>query len=319
MSGPNSSNVHIDAALSTFAAGYTNGDWIADIVCPVIKSDKMSDYFQKLRRQDIADASDDLVLADDGQATTVGYEQTNAQFQCVSYAAKAFASYGTQKNQDLPIRLLEQKTAMAAAKVFLARERRVATLLTTSGNYASGNTAAVSVLWTNNSADVLGDIDSGIAAVAPGMMEATELVFWCSKEVWNTVRKHPSVLAGGSTSAALTKEQFADLIGVDRVVVSDSQYNTANRGQTPSFSRIWSTTSCGVVRVPRGEPTGVTGLAAATFRFSVEGDDVDGIAVRRWYDASIGRGGADVVQVEHSDDEVFVQNDMGYLWTSVRS
>lgn len=318
MSTPNTNAVHADAHLSTFAAGYTNGDLIADIVCPVIKTDKLSDLYQTLRRQDMADDSDDLVLADDGEATEVGYEQGSGSFNCISYAAKARASYAGIKNQDLPIVLLEQKTAIATHKVLLKRERRVATLLTTAGSYAAGNTGAVGTVWTDPAADVLGDIDTGIAAIAPGTVVASKLVFWCTKEVWNTVKKHPSVLAGGSTSAALNKQQFAELIGVDEVVVTESQVLTSNRGQTPTYARIWSATSCGVVRVPVSDPQGVTGLFAATFRFMVEGDGVDGIAVRRWFDPAKGRGGSEVVQVEHSDDEVAVQNDLGYLWTSVR-
>lgn len=317
MPGPYASSNHTDSALSQFAAGYTNGEFFADILCPVIRAEKKSDVYQKLRRQDVADLSEDLILGD-GPAVEIGYSQTEEPFKCVTRAAKARAAYGDMKNQDLPIDLLEQKAAIAMNRLLLARERRIATLLGTSGNYASGNTAAVSNPWTDTTSGTpLKDIKAGVRRMAPSQFGGMKKVFWCSIDVWDILSIHPDFQSGGSMDPVVPKAKFAEMIGVDQIIVSEAEYNTANRGATPSFSRVFGGTVAGVIRVPVGEPTGVTGLATATFRFMQDGDGVDGLRVRRWYDPNIGDGGSEVVQAEHSDAEEFVQNDMAYLWTSV--
>ncbi|MCU0677760.1 MAG: hypothetical protein MUE69_33905 [Myxococcota bacterium] len=317
MPGPYASNNHVDSTLSQFAAGYTNGAFFADILCPVIRADKKSDVFLKLRRQDVADLADNLLLGD-GPAVEVGYEQTEEPFRCKTYGAKARASYGDMKNQDLPIDLLEQKAAIAMNRLLVAREDRVATLLGTAGNYASGNTAAVSSPWTNTTSGTpLKDIKAGVRRMAPSQFGNMKKVFWCSIDVWDILSIHPDFQSGGSTDPVVPKAKFAEMVGVDEIVISETEKNTVNRGATPSFSRIFGTTIAGVILAPRGEPRGVTGLATATFRFMQDGDGVDGLRVRRWYDPNLGDGGSEVVQAEHSDAEKFVQNDMAYLWTSV--
>lgn len=318
MPGPYGSSNHTDAALSQFAAGYTNGNYFADILCPVVKSEKLSDVYQKLLRKDMADFSQDITLGD-GEAVEVGYAQVNTPFACIPKAAKARASYGDMKNQDLPIDLLEQKTALAMNVVLGWREKRVATLLTTAGNYASGNTAAVSNPWTDTTSGTpLKDIKAGIRAMAPSQFGDMKKVFWCSIDVWDILSIHPDFQSGGSMDPVVPRAKFAEMVGVDEIVVSEAQQLTSNRGQTAdTYSRLYGTTSAGVILVPRGEPRGVTGLATATFRFMGDDTGVDGVAVRRWYDPSKGLGGSEVVQVEHADAEVFVQNDMAYLWTSV--
>jgi hypothetical protein len=42
-----------------------------------------------------------------------------------------------------------------------------------------------------------------------------------------------------------------------------------------------------------------------------------GIRVREWYDPAQGQGGTDMIAVELSDHEKVIQNDAGYLFTSV--
>lgn len=317
MTAPYPSDAHVDSALSTFISSYTNGDYFADIVCPVIETEKSSGKFQQYSRPDFA-RERDLVMAATGQATELGYTLTTGDYACIDYAGVDYVPLKLLSDADEPQRPLERSSSLIMNALLLERERRVATLLTTSGNWATANTGAVSNYWSDGTAGTpLDDILDGLNAIAPGMSGDMRKVFICSAEVFADLRKHPQMLAGGSQKPVLSPGEVADLIGVDEVLVSEAQSTSTNRGQTASYSRIWGSTSAVAVCVPRGEPRGEAGLAAATFRHTLEGESP--IQVRRWYEAGRGRGGSEAVQVEHSDDEVMVQNDMGYLWTSVRS
>lgn len=317
MSAPFLSDAYVDAALSTFISGYSNGDYFADRVCPIIETNKKGGKFQKYDRKDVTRIGSSE-MAETGEASEAGYSITTADFDCTLRGLKDLVPKSLISGADDPQQPLEKSAANITNRLLLEREDRVATLLTTAANFATANTGAVANVWSNpTSGTPLDDIYSGLAAIAPGMEADTQLVMVMAREVWNALRKHPDVIAGGATRASLKLPEAADLFGVDEILISDAQKNTANYGQTASYSRVWTATTCVAVRVPRGEPRGEQGLCSGTFRFRVDGQEP--MRVRRWFNPEKGHGGSEVVQVEHADDEKMIQDDMGYLWTSVLS
>lgn len=311
-----SSEAHTDKALSEFIASYENGNYIADAVLPVIGTDKASDKFQKFSRRDV-NQQRDLVMPASGKSAQVSYDLSTGTYSVVDYGAHAPVSGKLRSNADAPHDPLERHAAIIMNGLLHERERRVASLLFTSGNYASANTGAVANYWSDPSSGTpLDDILSGIDAIAPGMEGSTKLVMVMAREVWSSLRKHPQVLGAGFTKAALGLSDAAELFGVDEIFVSSATTTATTEGSTaPTYTRIWTATKAGVFRVPTSDPAGEAGLLGATFRQRLNGGNE--LEVRRWFDPSIGRGGSEVVQIEHSDDEVMVQDDMGYLFTDV--
>ena len=99
--------------------------------------------------------------------------------------------------------------------------------------------------------------------------------------------------------------------------MSDAQKNTANTGQTVSLSRIWTATVFAMVRVPKTLMGLDQQLFSCTFRRKIAGG-ANGILVREWHVEDDGTEGTDYIAVTHEDDEVVVQNNQGFLLTSVR-
>lgn len=312
---PHPSELHQDGVLTEFIAGYSNGKYIADDVLPVIETAKASDKFQKYNRADVT-TEVDLELADNGEATEVDYTITTGNYSVVDRGAKAVMSRKSIANADDPQKPREKGASNAMNKALLGREIRVAALLNTTANYASANTSAASNAWSDaTNGTPLDDVSLMQESIAPGMDDDTELILILTKEKWNHLRKHPQMLGAGQLKPRLSNREAADLLEVDRIFVSNAQKNTATEGLTAVFARIWTTANAVMIRVPKTEPTDETGLFAATFRHRVDGGA--GIVVRTWDEPKRGRGGSEVVQVEHSDDEVVVQNDMGYCLTGV--
>jgi hypothetical protein len=314
---PHPSEVHTDSALSKFISGYTNGEFFADVVSPIIETEKRSDVYQKFSRKDVASYGDDLI-GPTAEANRLDYSISTGSYTVKDRGRKAIISMSEIANADEPHKPREKHAMHCMNWLLLGREVRVATALNLNSNFASGNYSTVSNYWTDEvNGTPLTDLQTARAAIAPGMYGNSRIVAVMALEVWHSLRKHPQMLGGGSTSAVLTREACADLIGVDEIFISDAQKNTANQGQTASFSRVWSSTKALLIRVPNGEPSGEAGLFAATFRFA--GDGGDPVRVRRWDEPRLGTGGSEAVQVEFSDDEVVVQNDQAYLLEGVRA
>jgi hypothetical protein len=308
---PTPASAHVDKALSDFATGYQNNGFIADKLCPVINVDYRSDKFFTRNRRDVSHIVGDMI-SPKGEAQMASYDLSTDNYSVTDRALKDVVVDSLIKNADAPLDPRQLATQTLMQKLMLGREYRAATLLGTSGNYASGNTAAASVAWTNEvTSTPLADINTAIAAI-PYSGDDAALVAFCARPVWNSLRKHPQLLAlKGTDKGMISREEFAEFFEIDELLVSDVWKETANIGQTASYARIWSDTVFGVLRVPPVLQGNDISAFSATFRVA------PGIQVRAWETPGTGIGGSETIQVEFSDDEKVIQNDMGYLITSV--
>ncbi|MEM9067081.1 MAG: hypothetical protein AAGE52_01205 [Myxococcota bacterium] len=312
---PSSKQVHVDAALSSFIAGYEPAEYFADIISPIVETQKASDKYTTYLREDVERRVDDA-LAENGQASELDYSQGTGSYLVKDRGLKGVVTRKTQANADEPQDPREFTTQQVMWALMREREIRVADGFNSTSNYATSNTSAAANPWTNTTSGTpLADVDAMKEALAPGMMEKTELVMVLAKPTWHALRRHPDLRGAGAESRVVTLQEAANLLEVDRILVSEAWKLTNNRGQAATRERIWSPSNAIIARVPSGEPSGLTGLFAATMRFAAGAGFP--IEVRTWDDPSRGRGGSEVVQVEFSDDEIFVQNDMAYLLTGV--
>jgi hypothetical protein len=302
---------HVNSALSTFANAYSNSGFLADRLCPPVAVEKRSDAFFKRTRRDVSSIVNDAI-GPKGRANESSYDVITDNYSVRDRALIDYVTDALIKNADAPLDPRELATQNLMQRLMLARESRVASLLGTSGNYASGSTAAVGAVWSDTTnSDPVGDIN-GAAAAIPYSGEESALIGWCSRTVWNALRKHPAVLAlKGVTSGQVSKQEFAEYFELADFLVSDVFVDSANPGQAASYGRMWGSTIFGVVRVPSVLQGADISAFAVTFRVD------PGIIVRSWDEPGIGVSGAEAVQVSMSDDEKICQNDMGYLLTSV--
>lgn len=301
---------HVDAALSDFATSYSNSGFIADLLCPPVPVDKRSDAFYKRTRRDVSMVVNDLI-GPKGRANEASYDVIPDNYSVKDRALVDFVTESLKQNADAPLDPREIATQNLMQKLMLGREQRVATLLTTSANYASSNTSGASNAWTDKTNGTpVADINAAIAAI-PFSGEDTQFYAFCSRPVWNALRQHPEILEmKGLTSGQATRDEIAGWFELDGVLVSDVWVDSANPGQAASYARAWGDVF-GVIRVPRQLSGPDISAFACTFRVN------PGIEVRTWEEPSVGVKGAEAIQPSFSDDEKIVQNDMGYLITSV--
>ncbi len=303
-----SAALHIDAPLTNFATSYKNDEYISPV--PDVFVDKLSGEFKQRLRRDISKSINDRI-GDRDKANEIGYTTSDATYSIKRRALRAPVTQSEIINANAGLSPQEIATEVVMQGILLAREVRHAQLLTTNTNYAAANRIAAANAWTdetNGTPDV--NINAALATLA-AKPSGSKIIACCGLEVYNSLRKHPRLLAmKGVTSGMVSRAELAQFFEIDEVRVSRLTYDTANEGQTASYSRVWGSTTFALIVVPATQGADVSGFAV---NFQLQG----GLRVRRYFKEEEGYGGTEYVQVEHGDDLKAVQNDMGAIITGV--
>jgi hypothetical protein len=172
---------------------------------------------------------------------------------------------------------LEAAAERTALLVELAREQRVSNLYFALNTYSSSlrTTLSSTGQWSDfTNSDPVGAIlemfDSMLVRPNVGGM---------GRAVWTKFRRHPKVLAailnmpggsgaGGVAAAGVaSRKAVADLLELDDLIIGESFYNTAKKGQTSAYSRLWGK-HAGFWRIEKGvrDPRG----GMPTFGFTAQ-------------------------------------------------
>lgn len=302
--------VHQNTTLSNISVQYRNDEYIGLRLMPVVNANKLSDvYYIYDKRGRLAGPDDDL--GPRGSANEIAETRSTATYSCVPRGLKDYVDALTLANQDAPLNEMVDVVEAVTDIMDLKQEIRLATALTTSGNYGS-NTAAIAAgsRWnTANGGTIISDLQTARAALWSGR-GAGKVIGFCSLDLWNVIARNPAILdlfkytAGG---LAMPK-QVAGYFGLDDILVGAARKDTANAGQTASYSRIWPN-SFGMVRVAttpsiRNASFGYTFVMGGQRRTDV------------WFDNTLGTEGGYYARVTTKEDFKIVASDTGYLITT---
>ena len=317
-----STTVHTNATIAELSIQYGNDDFIGLDLCPVIETPKKSDTFFTYNKRDrlVGPANDEV--GDYGDAVEIEEGRGTDTYACVPRATKKKIAASTIANQDAPLdEMLDLAEAVAEIRA-LKREERIATLLTTAGNFATANKSTLAGANQWNSAgggNPLKDMQTADAALWRGRGPSDTLAYSGLAE-YHVLARHPDILGlfiyGGATPGLATPDMIARLMGWDRYLVGRARHDTAVEGDAVSYARIWSG-FFGVVRVMR-RPSIRNVAFAVTMRWLANGmlGSSRGIVTKQWYDASQGFGGTYWHEQGEAEHYKALSDDTGYLFTS---
>lgn len=247
---PNSLNTvaPISPLLTNVAVGYENLMFVAEEVLPVVNvaTEKYTYYVfgrHHFRRYNTK-------------------RNFSSGFQRVDYAASTKTSrlqqFGLEHPIDdrlkdeaqAPLQPAVQGTYIVTEGLRLDYEKRVATLVTTSGNYATGMTATPSVKWDTITATIHSDITAGMEAVRQKIGVYPNKIIIPSTvarymSLANDITDYVKQWSGGGLGAierATAAEGYLlpkNLWGL-KTVIAGAVENTANLAQAESMADIWS-------------------------------------------------------------------------------
>lgn len=313
--GVSPASVHSDAFLTNLSQAYTNDDYIGERLILSVPVQKRSNKYAVYPQREMFEAPNDIITSERAQANEISSTRTSASYTLLDYALSNFVSNETLDNQDLPFNERTDMVVELAEHIARKREIRDAAALTTAANYGSGNSTTLSGSDQWDSAaggNPIKNIQDGKAALfnGPG---PTDVNGFCSLSVFNCLARHPTLLdlQKYTTNGLLTPDSIARYLGLSNLYVGASRKQTANEGQTASYSRIWGL-DFGIVRTAR-TPSLRTACFAARFRKN--NDPV----VTEWFDPIAGKSGGYYCKNAVSEDIEIVAAFGGYIIKSACS
>lgn len=308
MPQPMLSDVHIARAISTAAIRYSNPDYIAERVCPVINVAKETDkYFIFTKGDWFRDqAKDDRRPGT--RAPRGGYTLSTADYSCKEIAHATPLPDRIRDNADEPLRPYEDAASYSMQMILLRRERRVAAALFTSSTWNGGSD------WSGTAwSDFTGSDPAYDVSVAKETLRTatgqTKFKLLMGAYVMSILKLHPDGLDRFKhvQTGVMTPAMVAQWLDVDEIIVGGSVYNSADEGASVTMADIWGKHAL-LMYVP-ANPSISEPSAAYMFRYN-------GVRTKRYREEAEEQ---DVVECATSVDVQRTATDCGYYFPSVVS
>lgn len=309
MPQPTIQQSHIDTALTGISVAYTPGQYIGTQVFPIIQVEKVSGrYFTYTKADWLRDEA--AMRAPGVRAVRGGYGISNSLYTCLEFAFAQSVPDEIVANADSPLMPLEDATRFVTEKLLLKQEVDIAAVVF--GDSVWSGSSTPSTLWSNDTSDPLGDIETAVNAVAGSIFQEPN-VGVIGRGAWRYLKNHPDVVdrikytAGPNSPAVVTLNAVAALGGLDagRLFVGTAGKDTGPEGGTSSLSYVWGTNMFIGYVAPRASL--LVPSAGYTFAFRQR-------EVSRFRED---QERADVVEARASWDAKAVAADAGYLLKTV--
>lgn len=311
-------SVYVDKFLTGVAINYRPSGFIGAEIFPVVNVDKQSSIIPTYTQADLFRAENDK------RSPGATANQIEIQVGSDSYIAKNYALRMSTTIEDRAnaegawIAQVEQgRTMTIMDKLMLNWDVRVAATAFNTSNV--GTSAAVGSAWTDyNNSDPWGDVLTQIDNVELGTgYRPNKVVF--GNEAWKNFSRNDTVIdkirqtgvAGGGLSAATGDVEA--LLQVDKVLVGNAFYNTAEEGITQSIQPIW-TDSVLVYYAPERASVDRPSFGYS-FRWNKRG--IPNMTVERHPYNSLTK--SDDIEIGYYQDEKITAAPLGALLTNVTS
>lgn len=237
--------------LTNVSIQFKNPGYIAEDVCPIIPVKlETSKYFVYDKTRFDAPVA---LRGEQAQYGRINWSPTTDTYSCAEYGLEHLIDDRERQNAIEPLNLDIDGTEIITDMIMNDRERRVSSLLTTTGSYTHSNTRD-SVSTGGNAALAwdqwaTSDPIKDVAVTAREQIRANSGLYpntiILGAVVASQLKQHPIVMdrikynaPGGVAKGSL--DALAALFEVDRVLVGMPLYRSSNENQTDALTDIWS-------------------------------------------------------------------------------
>lgn len=303
------SELHVDAVLTNYSQQYKNMALIAMDVLPIVPVKKRSDKFfvyDKDQRFTLPDTK----IGPKSTAGEIDLEVSTDNYSVDDFALQEFVSRAEQENADNPIDPERDAVDLLMELIMLDMEKRVADLVFAQATYPASNRVQLSGTdqWSDTAnSDPIGDVMNALDGT---FMRPNIMVM--GNDAWTSFRQHPKIIDAVKGATRLqtsqggiaSRDDVATLFELDAVLVGRSRRNTAKKGQTASFSRLWGKHAA-LLHVRKA-------LAPRTITFGCVFQELRPM-VMRWDAPHRGVKGGTVIKVAMNSDEKIKASDLGFF------
>jgi hypothetical protein len=309
-------DVHRDANLPNYAAGYSLAEGIADVLSSPIVTAKATNFYMTWDDINSFRRVKPNASAPGAGVPEVSISKTDARYVTVPYALAGFMPTEVETNADTPLRPFQKLVRRIMEALYLEREIRVSALLTTSANWDAGHvtTVAAGAKWNGGaSSDPVRNIKNLMELSAQkvtgiGMSRQLYDIFTENQAVQKYIAYKTQV------APIPNPANIAALLDLPPIYVQEMKYYASGT----TFS--WPLGGHVVLfrQPPEMPPTSQDDVStSATFRFlggdSPDGTQQGGWIVRTFFMPDRGERGGRKVVVAHNDAEVMASKITGGL------
>lgn len=261
-------NTHTDLLLSELALEFSYPNLVGEFFAPAVTVSKQSDRYNIYYADDINRLVNDA-RGPGGEINQVEWGLSEDSYYTDCHALANSVPWETLANADSAYqRYLSTSFAAQSLKhmVMLNHEAKVKTIMTTTGNYASGFTADLDSGTANfddsgvNGLKTIQQYVRKIRLVAPG----SRIVAGISGDAWIEIQNDANFKPTLTDNLLAQSQQMRTALGIDEIRIIDVETNTADKGQTPTRTAYWPSNCMWIV----AQGTGVQPTAMRTFVWS---------------------------------------------------
>jgi hypothetical protein len=306
--------IKFDQALTNVSVAYTNAEFVAERVMPVVPVDKQSDkYF--IHGKDRFRVRDDR-RAPGGEAQESRWTLSNDTFYCSGHALKDYVPREDVANADPQLDLLTDTTEVLTDQVLLSQEVGLVAALA-AGMTGTSLADQVATTWNNDANDPLAIIEAQKLVIAKRCGGRMPNVLTISAPVFSAIKNNAKVkaLLTGSPdlpSTLITPAMLAAKLELEEVIIASAVKDTANEGQAATLDWVWGENALLSIR-PKSPGRKVLSLGY-TFKWGKAfGGDYGAQFVNRYFwQPKL----SDVVEVHKYYDAKVIAADAGVLFTN---
>lgn len=197
---------------------------------------------------------------------------------------------------------------MLTGLVQLDREIRAANLVFGAANYSASNQSTLSGTsqWSDQTNS--NPLNAILQALDVPLVRPNTMVI--GQQAWTMLRQHPKIIQAIGKSAQLggnaSLVEVAGLLELDKILVGRGFYNTARKGQTPTYARAWGK-HCSLLHID----SLAAQLGQPTFGWTAQfGSRIAGAIP----EPKAGLRGGQRIRMGESVKEIIVSQDAGYFF-----
>lgn len=241
-------NFPISPFYTAISLGYVNGSFVADRLFPRVPvGSREFKYFAFTagQRYDFPPT----LLSRKGEPNEVEFTGTWTPAFVDDHGLQDIVpQYDIDAARGTPVDPMGVATEGLTELIGLAREKRVADMITTAASYPAANKITLSGndQWSavHADSDPFADVTTGLAAINGG---GNGVVGVTSEAVWNKLRVHPLIVgalaptvpAANQRSTPMSTGAVSELFGIDEIIVVKTKINTAAYGQAQVLSNMY--------------------------------------------------------------------------------
>jgi hypothetical protein len=278
--------------LTNLSVKYANGAFIGREIYPTVPVPNVTGDFWEHPRRAMLQAPKTRGGVDSNANELQRPKKIRRHFNCEPDQQKGSLEMATALNETAPLNEMVEFREEVDEAYELKREVLYAKKTQDLSLYSTTNkrTLTPGIRWNDAGGDPIGDIRWLIRSTWRGK-GSSMLIAWTSTEVWDVLSGLPSLLnlLNIQDRGLLSPAHFAEIFGLDGLLVSEARYDTANIGQPEVLSRIWGN-YFGVARVSETPQ-----LKNATFGYTFRWEAPtipQGVFAQQWYDPKKGTFGS---------------------------